>query len=83
MDEKNQAVLEQSFGGKAVGLKFNPSGDKNVEDVKSQCAMLINTLSALRAETEDGEKKRMCSIAITEIQTVQMWAVKSITWGTN
>ncbi len=83
MDEKNQAMLEQSFGGKAVGLTFNVTGDKEVYDVKSQCAVLINTLNKLRADTADGEKKRMYSIAITEIQTAQMWAVKAITWGTN
>jgi hypothetical protein len=82
-EELNQAKLETSFGGKAVGLKFNPSGNKEVEEIKSDCAKLINVLHALRNETEDGEKKRMYSVAITEIQTAQMWAVKANTWGQN
>lgn len=81
--ELDQATLEASFGGKAVGLKFNPSGDREVTQVKADCAELINNIHKLRTETEDGEKKRMYSVAITEIQTAQMWAVKAITWGAN
>ena len=42
-----------TFGEKAVGLSFNPSG----------------------------ERRRMLSIAITEAQTAQMWAVKAATWS--
>lgn len=83
LKEQQDATLEQSFGGKAVGLKFNPSGDKSVQVAKEQCAVLINILHSLRNDTEDGEKKRMYSVAITEIQTAQMWAVKAITWGQN
>lgn len=81
--ELDQATLEASFGGKAVGLKFNPSGNKDVEQIKTQCAELVNSLQFLRNQTEDGEKKRMYSVAITEIQTAQMWAVKAVTWGSN
>lgn len=83
MDEKTKGILEASFGGKAVGLKFNPSGDKHVEVIKTQAAVLINLLHQLRQDTEDGEKKRMYSVAITETQTAQMWAVKAVTWGSN
>lgn len=83
MDEKQRAILENSFGGKAVGLKFNPSGNKSVEDIKTMCAVLINALHDLRNETPDSEQKRMFSVAITELQTAQMWAVKAVTWGSN
>lgn len=83
MDEKNQALLENSFGGKAVGLKFNPSGSSNVEAIKIDAANAINRLNLLRNSTEDGEIKRMYSVAITELQTAQMWAVKAATWGSN
>jgi hypothetical protein len=81
MEEKNQATLEASFGGKAVGLKFNPSGDKNVLAIKVDHANAINRLNDLRNATDDGEKKRMYSVAITELQTAQMWGVKAATWG--
>jgi len=30
--------------------------------------------------TESGETKRLCSVAITELQTAQMWVVKALTW---
>ena len=36
-------------------------------------------MDALRKTTESAEVKRMCSIAITEAQTAQMWAVKALT----
>ncbi len=79
--EQEQAALEQSFGGKAVGLKFNPSGNKVVDYIKADSAKLINILHTFRNDTEDGEIKRMYSVAITEVQTAQMWAVKAATWG--
>lgn len=81
MEEKAQAKLEQSFGGKAVGLKFNPTGNGSVLVIKANAATSINVLHKLRNETDDGEKKRMYSIAITELQSAQMWAVKAATWG--
>jgi hypothetical protein len=37
-------------------------------------------MNFLRESTESSEVKRMVSIAITEAQTAQMWAVKAITW---
>lgn len=69
-----------TFGEKAVGLTFNPSNDKNVEKCKKAFALVIDNLNNLRESTHDAEVNRMCSIAITEAQTAQMWAVKAITW---
>lgn len=71
---------ELSFGEKAVGITFNPSKNLAVEAVKRECADLIDRLNADRNSAEGAEKKRMFSIAITEIQSAQMWAVKAITW---
>jgi hypothetical protein len=70
-----------TFGEKAVGLSFNPSGDKDVEATKRAFAIIIDNLNGLRSQsTHDKEKARLCSIAITEAQAAQMWAVKAITW---
>jgi len=66
-----------TYGEKAVGLTFNPSGDKDVERVKNLFAEIIDMLAINHA---DGEKHRLYNIAITEAQTAQMWAVKAITW---
>jgi len=72
---------QQTFGEKAVGLSFNPSNSSLVDEVKKQYAKIIDDLALLRCS--DGlsdEARRLCSIAITEAQGAQMWAVKAITW---
>ena len=69
-----------SFGQKAVGLTFNPSGDPLVNAIKTQFAIAIDELDALRLRTTSPEVKRMASIAITEAQGAQMWTVKAATW---
>lgn len=71
---------EQTFGEKAVGLTFNPSNSNEVDKCKREFAAIIDRMNYLRNLTEDPEVKRMASIAITEAQTAQMWAVKAITW---
>jgi len=74
---KDQA---QTFGQKAVGLSFNPSGDDAVAQCKQEFANVIDRMNALRQVCPSTEVKRMASIAITEAQTAQMWAVKALTW---
>lgn len=69
-----------TFGEKAVGLNFNPGGNPDVNMIKTQCAALIDFLDETR-KTADAEKARLCSIAITEIQGAQMWAVKAVTFN--
>jgi hypothetical protein len=71
---------EQSFGARAVGIAFNPSGDENVAQLKLFAASFIDLCNDLREATTDPEVKRMYSVAITEAQTAQMWGVKAATW---
>jgi hypothetical protein len=78
MSENTQREL--TYGEKAVGITFNPSGDPAVQACKAAFAIAINQMNDLRNSTEDAEVKRMASVAITEAQTAQMWAVKAITW---
>jgi hypothetical protein len=81
----NESEKELSFGGKAVGLTFNPAGDSavghNVHELKLQIATFIDFCNNMRLGDVDPEVKRMLSVAITEAQTAQMWAVKAATWG--
>ena len=77
MTEENR---ELSFGEKAVGLTFNPSNNHEVDKCKREFAAVIDRMNYLRQISEDPEVKRMASVAITEAQTAQMWAVKAITW---
>jgi hypothetical protein len=69
-----------TFGEKAVGLSFNPSGDKGVELLKQGYANIIDRMDELRKSTDSPEVKRLASVAITEAQGAQMWAVKAATW---
>ena len=78
MDSENGRT--QSFGEKAVGLSFNPSHDDLVHQVKQRYAVIIDEMNALRLRAESPEVKRLASIAITEAQGAQMWAVKAITY---
>jgi hypothetical protein len=69
-----------TFGEKAVGLSFNPSGDPLVNKLKSLFAQIIDLCDQERALALDKEKVRLYSVAVTEAQTSQMWAVKAATW---
>jgi len=80
MDNQDQTQRELTFGEKAVGLTFNPSGNDAVNTIKQQSAALIDTLNDLRQANDNPEVKRMASVAITEVQTAQMWGVKAATW---
>lgn len=72
--------MMQTFGQKAVGLTFNPGNNDGVTKCKQIYADVIDQLNDLRNSTNSPEVKRLASIAITEAQTAQMWAVKAITY---
>lgn len=69
-----------THGERAVGLSFNPSSLPSVDQVKKECAKIIDTLDQLRTEATDGEVKAQLTLAIRRIQEGQMWAVKGLTW---
>lgn len=81
MEDQDRKELVESYGGKAVGLTFNPSNLVAVDVIKTDCAELINEFNQTRMDSEDGEVKRMMSLAITHAQEAQMWAVKALTWS--
>jgi hypothetical protein len=72
---------ELTFGSKACGVSFNPGGHALVNKIKADFANIVDQLHGLREGTQNAEMKRMYSIAITEAQTAQMWAVKAVTWS--
>lgn len=80
MGEETQEVRELSFGEKAVGLTFNPSNLLCVQNLKQLYANIIDDLNQTRTDATDPEVKRLCSVAITEAQGAQMWAVKAVTF---
>ena len=85
MAPETQDERELTFGEKAVGLTFNPSNNAKMQDLKEKAAAFIDACHQMRTATEtekpDAEVARMASVAITEAQTAQMWAVKAATWN--
>lgn len=80
MSEEN-TTRDLTYGEKAVGVTFNPGGSPAVDALKTEYAYIIDKLVAIRDGSDDPEQKRLASIAITEAQGAQMWAVKAVTWG--
>lgn len=68
---------EMTFGEKAVGADFNPSRQDDVAKLKRLYAEIIDICHDAGGS---GEAMRLWSIAITQAQTAQMWAVKAATW---
>lgn len=62
----------------AVGFTFNVSGSERVSRIKALSAALITEMEILR--NENPAAARHASIAITDLETAQMRAVKAATW---
>lgn len=69
---------ELSEGEYRVGKSFNPSGAESVDKIKATAAELIDYLLPISNDrTHPGA--RCASIAMTEIESAAMWAVKAVT----
>lgn len=72
---------ELTFGQKAVGITFNPSNNESVNRVKQQFADIIDDLDGFRNDPNmSAGAKRHASVAITDLETAQMRAIKALTW---
>lgn len=78
MSESETPAL--TFGQKAVGLTFNPSGDDAVAQCKQGFADLIDQMNDLRSNSVIDGQGRHASTAITMLEDAQMRAVKALTW---
>jgi hypothetical protein len=81
------ASRPMTFGQKAVGLTFNPSGDPTVHELKTLYAQIIDICERERSKimerriaSQPNEAARLWTIAITQAQDAQMWSVKAATW---
>ena len=63
-----------SVGEDRVRIKFNPSDDSKVSQIKQKTAELINLCEELKSK--DG---RCASLAQTHYEDAAMWAVKAAT----
>ena len=75
----NLGARPLTYGERAVGINFNPSASPRVAQIKKLYAQIIDILAECRDLAGKGEAARCMSVAITEAQTAQMWAVKGIT----
>ena len=78
---------ELTFGQKAVGLTFNPSGEDNVTKAKQLMAEAIDLLEKDNNEKTDNGARSITRIrellktsAFNAIITAQMALVKYLTW---
>lgn len=72
---------ELTFGQKAVGLNFNPSGDDKVGKAKQTIADAIDQMNDFRnSDLSCPGAKRHASAGITDLETAQMRVVKALTW---
>lgn len=72
---------ELTFGQRAVGLNFNPSGNDAVANCKQKFAELIDQMHEFRIKEGATQGQiRHASTAITMLEDAQMRAVKALTW---
>ena len=84
---ENNTDRELSFGEKAVGLTFNPSGDEKVNKAKKLMADSLDLLQEVELEKSDYGKIKpnweanvFRTNAFNKIVDAQMALVKYITW---
>lgn len=78
--ELNEVQRALTYGEQAVGITFNPANDPTVQKIKELYAQVIDICDQAKKEAGPGEKGRLLSVAITEAQGAQMWAVKGVTY---
>lgn len=88
MGPESETQRELTFGEKSVGLTFNPSAIKEVDDIKAAGANFIDVICGHKGEKvngdafkQDAEAAAMRKLAQRAAQEAQMWAVKAATWG--
>lgn len=70
-----------SLGEDRVRIKFNPSDEALVSQIKQKTAELIDLCEKGRSEgSADGEHQRLWSLAQTHYEDAAMWAVKAATF---
>jgi len=84
-NQDNQNLRPLTLGEKRCHITFNPSSDDKIGQFKRMMADAIDfcdkEVSTSSLSTEDSEAKRCFSIAMTELETAQMYAVKGIAKG--
>jgi len=78
-----QTTTEMTLGESRCHINFNPSADDKIGTFKRMMADAIDYCNAMSFDSNDSEAKRCFSIAMNELETAQMYAVKGIAKGLN
>jgi len=78
-----QTTTEMTLGESRCHINFNPSVDDKIGTFKRMMADAIDYCNNERLESLDPEAQRCFAIAMTELETAQMYAVKGIAKGLN
>jgi hypothetical protein len=81
--EKKQTTKEMTLGESRCHINFNPSADDKIGTFKRMMADAIDYCHKLSLESLDPEADRCFEIAMTELETAQMYAIKGIAKGLN
>jgi hypothetical protein len=70
-----------SLGEDRVRIKFNPSDNTSVSQIKQKSAELIDLCQSLKDKgSADAEHQRLWALAQTHYEDAAMWAVKAATF---
>ena len=72
---------EMTLGEKRCHINFNPSADDKIGTFKRMMADAIDYCNNELVATDDPEAKRCFSIAMTDLESAQMFGVKGIAKG--
>ncbi len=78
VSEVKKDALPATEGEYRVGVAFNPSSSGAVDAIKAQAAAMIDALGGIAAN-RDHPGARCAAVAMTEIESAAMWAVKALT----
>ena len=70
-----------TLGEERCHINFNPSSDDKIGTFKRMIADAIDFMNTESQASSDSEAKRCFSIAMTELETAQMYGVKGIAKG--
>lgn len=81
--DNNNLQQELTLGESRCHINSNPSSDDKIGTFKRMMADAIDYCNRESKNTDDPEARRCFSIAMTELETAQMYAVKGIAKGLN
>lgn len=70
-----------TLGEYRVGTSFNPSKSSVVDIIKMKAAELIDIIDRIQVTTDPPDAVMLKHIAMTEVETAAMYAVKAATKG--